>query len=469
MIRRCVIAGGGISGLAVAHELVKRGIEPLVLEAAPRVGGKIQSERRDGFLLEHGPAGFLDREPALGALVHELGLDARLVRAAPAARRRCVLSGGHLVPVPLSPPAFLASDLLPARAKLRLLGDVLLPRGPIAEGGDESVASFARRRLGKVAAERLFYPLVSGLYAGDPEAISLASAFPAIAELELGHRSLLWGAFRSWAAHGGPRRLVSFRRGMVELTDALADRLGDRVRRQVTVDRIEGCGGQWRIAVTDHGRRDQILASAVVLAMPAWGAADVVRGVAPLAANAIAAIPYAPVVLVHAGYPAAAVTWPLDAYGFLVPPGEPSRLLGAVFASSVYADRAPADAILVSARLGGARDPALAAAPDAEIARIADEELRGILHLEGAPRLVHVTRHERALPQYTLGHRHRLAALEAAERINTGLFFAGNAYRGPGVPDCVRNAGLVADRVARYVRQQRTHHASESMGGPSVP
>jgi len=454
--RRCLVAGAGISGLALAHALAARGVEPLVVEADAQVGGKIRSERDDGWLWEHGPAGFIDRDPAVRELLAALDLAPRALPASEAARRRCVASGGRLLEVPTSAAQLVTTPLLPFFAKLRALADFVLPRGPIAAGRDESVAAFARRRLGPTAAAQVFYPLVSGLYAGDPDAISLPASFPWVADLERRHRSLIVGAAREVLAarrRGAGARLLSFEDGVQTLPRAIALRLVERVRGGVEVKRVEPAPGGFRVALVDRGREEEALFPAVALAVPAHAAAPVVAGFAPALADTVGAIPYAPVTLVYAGFRRAGFARPPDAYGFLVPPGEPSRLLGAVFASCVFPARAPAGHELVSCRLGGARHPELAAAGDAALAALVRDELGRYLGAREAPVFLRVVRHRRALPQYTLGHARRLDVIDAAERAHPGLFLTGNAYRGLGIPDCIRNAPPLADRVARHLAQ----------------
>jgi oxygen-dependent protoporphyrinogen oxidase len=446
-VARVVVVGAGISGLAVARELRERGQDPLVLESEGRAGGKVRSSRREGFLLEEGPASFVAREPAVTALVRELGLEERVVRASEAAGRRCVALDGALEVVPSGPGALLRTPILPVRAKLRLLADLVLPRGPAARGREESVAGFARRRLGRAAAERVLYPLVSGIYAGDPERASLPSSFPALAALEREHRSLIAGAAWSALVHGSASaRLVTFQDGMQELTDALARSLGERLVLGAALERVESTGKGLRLRVRARAGPEAIECDAVVLALPAHAAAGALVSLDGGVGAALDAIPYAPVTLVNLGWDRVLA---LDAYGFLVAPGEDAGLLGCVFASAAFPNRAPAGATLVSARIGGMRRPELARCTDAELVELVRVDLRRYCGIEAAPNLVQVVRHPRALPQYVLGHAERLSILEQAETRHRGLVFAGNAYAGLGIPDCIRNAATVADRTTR--------------------
>jgi oxygen-dependent protoporphyrinogen oxidase len=451
-MREVVIAGAGISGLALGWQLHQRGVCVRILESEARVGGKIQTFRDREYRCESGPASYADREPALRQLVHEFDLERGALDASPSGGARCVVVGRRLEVVPRSVREILASRLLPRRGKLRVLADLVLPRGPAGRGEEESVAAFARRRLGALAAERLFYPLVSGLYAGDPEQTSVRSAFPSLASLERDHRSLLLGmarAARSGGLSGG--RIATFAEGMEQLPRALAGRLGAAISLGAPVRRLERAGSRFRVHVEERGAASEIGVDAVVLASPAHEAAKVLAALDGSAAEVLAGIPYVPVALVYAGISSSALERPLDAYGFLVPKSEPSEVLGGVFTSSVFPTHAPKGETLVSFRLGGARQPEVATRADDALAAVAGVELRDLLGARGGPSFLKVIRHAHALPQYTLGHNDRLAALDAAERRLPGLFFAGNAYRGLGIPDCVRNAGPLADRIVAFL------------------
>jgi oxygen-dependent protoporphyrinogen oxidase len=456
-----VVAGAGISGLALAFELRRLGLPVVVLESEGRPGGKIESDRRDGYLCERGPASFLDRSGGIAALVGALGIEDRMLVAGDAAERRLVAAGGRLHDTPATALALAGSALLPWPAKLRVTLDLVLPRGPAARGQDESVAAFARRRLGVLAGERLLQPLVSGLYAGDAEQVSLPSAFPLIAAMERDQRSLLLAMRKEFAAAGRKTapRLASFRDGLDELTSALGAKLGADLHLHARVRRLEQGAGQgaergangFQVAVDEDGQTRTLVARAVVLALPAHVATTLLAPFDAQASGILARIPYVPVTLVHLGYAASALARPVDAYGFFVPPSEPLRALGGIFPSQFFAGRAPAGFHLFSVRMGGARDPGALALPDSELVALADAELRRLLGLTAAPAFVHIVRHERALPQYTLGHMGRVAALEDCERRHPGLFFHGNAYHNAGVPELVGRSQQLAKRVAGFL------------------
>lgn len=457
MRRVVVVVGGGISGLAVAHALRREGGRAIVVEKEARAGGKIRTDRDGDFLCEWGPQSYRERDPAIVKLVSEVGLDADVVLARPAMRRRWVLADGRLAVVPGSLREILRTTLLSMAGKLRMLGDLVLPRGPSGLGREESVADFARRRLGKAAAERIFYPLVSGMYAADPEAISLRSAFPFLATWETRYRSLMIGAMRavSGTRSSEGRGLVSFASGMEMLPRALAAELGPDLRLGTEVRSVARAGVGFRLGVVDHAGASEIMADAVVMASPAPETAAAIAPLAPAPADALRAIPYVPVTLVYAAYDSSALAQTLDGYGFLTAPNEDTHLLGAVFSSSVFEGRAARGMSLVSARLGGARSPELAGRPDGELETLVEAELGRVLGARRRPEFMKVLRHERALPQYTKGHEERVRAVEQAEQAIPGLYFVGAALRGAGVPDCVRNAEAVAARVSAFANTTR--------------
>ncbi|MBI4509878.1 MAG: protoporphyrinogen oxidase [Deltaproteobacteria bacterium] len=447
----CIVVGGGITGLAVAHLLRSRGIEPLLLEESERAGGKIRSDADSGFLCESGPTGFADREGVLTGILTNLGLMRRAVLAAPTYKKRSVTLGGRVVPVPTDPVRLAYSRLLPMKAKLRVLADLVLPRGPVVAGGDESVAAFARRRIGQVAANRIFFPLISGIYAGDPDAISLSAALPFFADLERNHRSLLLGLARTVSRESARPRLHSFPSGMEEIARSLASDLGARVRFRSRALGISRSGSEFRVRVQFPDGTEELSARSLVLSLPAHAAVPVVDGFLPGVARHLAAIPYVPVTLVYLGYDNRAFAAPVDSYGFLVGFGENSDLLGGVFNSTFFPGRAPSGMTLISARMGGARRPELAHLPDGAIVERAHAEMAHLLGIRDRPVLVKIIRHARALPQYTLGHKERVAAIEAAELSSPGVVFAGSAFRGAGVVDCVRDALRAAGKVAMHL------------------
>ena len=467
-VPRVVVLGGGVSGLAVAYELVERAREEsLALDVALYdengwPGGKIRSVRQEGYTLEWGPNGFLDSKPATLELVERLGLSPRLLRSDDAARRRFVLSRGALRALPESPPAFLRSKLLSWPGKMRVFCEPFARPRP--QGIDETVGAFARRRLGKQAAARLIDPMVSGVFAGDPDNLSLAAAFPRIAELEAQYGGLFRAMRRIAKARRAARkrgeeapavgpapggRLTSFVDGLDELPRSLAEALGERAhlgRRALAIERTGE--GERRYRVTVEGGAP-VGADVVVLALPAYAAASLLGALVPDVAGPLTEIPYARLAVVALGFEKEGLPHPLDGFGFLAPHEEGRRILGALWTSSIFpGKRAPEGRALVRCMVGGARAGERLDLDDAALTTLVREELSATMGLSPEPAFAAVFRHEHAIPGYPPGHRERLARVEQAllERA-PGLLLAGNAYRGIGINDCVAAAPQVAKRA----------------------
>jgi oxygen-dependent protoporphyrinogen oxidase len=434
---RVTIVGGGISGLAAAHGFVAHGHDVVLLDAAAMSGGLIASERRDGFLCEHGPQAVLDGPEETRALIEAAGLSARVLRASPAARRRFVYVGGALRPFPASPPALFKTNLLSLGGKLRLFAEPFVAPGT----ADESVLTFITRRFGREAAERAAAPALIGVFAGDAAALSIRSALPRVAAMEREHGSILRALGRRKRGGGGMGHPVSFPGGLGELPAALARSLGGR-RREARAAEIAPMAGGWRV-VTENGAT--IDSERLVVATPAAATAALLSPHAPEAAAALRAIPHAPVAVVCAGFRAAAdLGVDLDAYGFVVARGEGVGLLGCQYETSVFPDRAPEGGVLLRALLGGTFDPALVDADDGAIAAQAIGDLRRVTGLRRDPDFVDVWRARPGIPQYDLAHADRVRAVDEAVARLPGLAVIGNALRGVGVNDCIAAAARLA-------------------------
>lgn len=433
-----VVVGAGLSGLAAAHALAGRGIEVIVLESAPQAGGVIRTERQEGFLMELGP-NTVRPTAQLVSLIQELGLSDEVGFADPSAPRY-VDFGGALHALPASPGGLLATRLLSPAGKLRLLYEPFVPRGG-AEG--DSVRDFVARRLGAEAADRLVEPFVGGVFAGDASRLSIGDAFPLLARWEREHGSLLAGMIASARLRKpGPRvpkGLLSFREGMAALPRALAARLGSALRTGCGGISVEPRAGRWIVCHSGA----EIQADRVFLALPAYRASGLVAGFAPEAAQALDAIPHPPLAVLHLAWPESSLPRPLAGFGHLVVPSPTRRILGAIYSSSLFPDRAPAGRALLTVFIGGRRNPDAVASSDEELVELATKDLESEGLVRGAPDPLRVTRWPRAIPQYERGHAVRIAALAEAERRWPGLRFIGNYRGGVSVGDVVRE-GLAA-------------------------
>ena len=464
MPTRCVIVGGGISGLAAAHRLLELGrerrvpLEITVLEAGARFGGAIETRTQDGFLLEGGPDAFIAEKPWALALCRRLGLTDELLETQPAHRRSFIVRHGRLVPVPagwyLIAPARLSTlltmGLVSWPAKVRMACEPFIPARRSTE--DESVGGFIRRRFGREALERIGQPMLGGIYTADPDALSLAATMPRFQEMERRHgsvmKALAAGASSSTAAAqaSGPRYslFVTLRGGLGTLIDALIRAMPSvRLRTSAPVAHIES-GATWTI-VLENGER--LTADALCLALPADHAARLLAACAPDVARALAAIPYESVATVNLAFRRRDVPVPLEGFGVVIPAVERRRLVGCTFASVKFAGRAPEASVLLRAFLGGALHRDVMALDDAAMERVVREEIAALFGLHAAPSLVWVSRHPHAMPQYQVGHLARVAAIEQAAARHPGLQLAGNGLRGIGIPDCIHQAELAAERM----------------------
>jgi oxygen-dependent protoporphyrinogen oxidase len=448
---QAIVIGGGISGLACAYRLRRSGAQVLLLEESDRAGGVIESARQDGFLFELGPQSFLST-PALLELIDSLGLTPELLRADPRAPRY-VLCGRRLQPVPMAPPSLLTTSLLGLGTKFRLLSEPFRRTAP--PEADESMADFVRRKFGAELLERLVAPFVSGVYAGDPEKLSLRSAFPSVHQWEKEFGSVLRGAMKSRPPKGTPRAgLCSFREGGATLVRRLGQSLGEDLRCGARVEVIRprkaDGGQQFEIELTRGGRRETLTADALVLAMPTQVAAKLLSNVLQAAASSLAKIEYAPVAVVAAGYRRDQVGIQPNGFGYLVPRSEKRRVLGTVWNSWLFPVRAPEGMVAITSFAGGATDPELCALGEDKIAEIVLGEVSEIMKISGPPVTRLVKRYPRALPQYNLGHGERIAAVRACIAAVPGLFLTGNYLEGPAIGACVEHANRTADAVAAF-------------------
>jgi protoporphyrinogen/coproporphyrinogen III oxidase len=459
-VSRVVVAGGGIAGLSIAHAIRERdaSVNVLVLERQPRVGGNIRTDVVEGYTCEWGPDGFLDNAPATLRLAESVGLVSRLLPSNDAARRRFIFRNECLHEVPVSPLAFLRSRLLSSRGKARLMWEPFARR---RQEEDESIHGFAARRIGEEAASVLVDSMVSGIFAGDARALSLRACFPKMWQLETDHGSLVRALIatrrsrRKGDAVGAPAgRLTSFRDGMQELPDGLACRLGDGVRTGAPVLQLRkglerdasGAARGYSIDTTS-GSLD---ADAVVLTGPAAESARLIREFDPALASLVGGIETAPIVVVCLGYDEQALAadrGPLDGFGFLVPRSEGTRILGALWETSIYTGRAPAGKALLRIMIGGASDPGAGALADEELLAITRSDLLRTMGLSLAPEFTRIIRHRQGIPQYTRGHVARLQHIGSLLKAHPGLFLAGNSYRGVSINSCIAEAGAIADEV----------------------
>jgi len=536
-----VVIGAGVSGLAATHRLVElqdgagsmtrptgfqngsdgSRAEIVVLEASDAAGGSIRTGRRDGFLLEAGPDAFITQKPWALALCRRLGLTGRLIQTNEHCRRTFVVRRGRLHAMPegfmmLAPTRlwpFAFSRLFSLRGKLRMGLDLLLPRGPLTRGvkgeqldGDESLASFVRRRLGQEALDWAAQPLVSGIYTADPEQLSLKATMPRFLEMEQNHRSLIRGMRRAGKAEaqlargrstpsgqggqGGARysMFVSFADGMDAFVEAIVRRLPPgalRLRQAVTgLTRVRrgreeralqpgpdadcapprivpsgaaqaearGSGWRWRVELEGEGAID---ADGVILAAPAHALARITARLDSELSAMLARIDYAASATLNLAYRREQIAHPLDGFGLVVPHRERRTIIAATFSHVKFAGRAPDGMALLRAFIGGALNPDVYSLDDDDLRRRVQAEVADLLGIRGDPLFTDLNRWPASMPQYAVGHLDRVAAInERLREAASGLPIAaaGNAFGGVGIPDCIHSGEQAAEAVLAALR-----------------
>jgi oxygen-dependent protoporphyrinogen oxidase len=451
---KLVVVGGGIAGLAAARRLealIPDG-EIVLVERTGRLGGKLLTARVDGFVVEGGADSFLSRKERGVGLCEELGLGEELVGRRPENARSYVRRGAELHPLPEGLTGMIPTDLdaladsplLSPEGRARLATEVDLPPAP--PGGDESIASFVSRRLGREAYEALVAPLMTGIYGGDGEQLSLRATFPNLRALELQHGSLMRGLLAQSPQATGYPSFVSLRSGLGALVTVLAERLART--RLLTGQAAVGLRPRSAGFEVELDAGETLGADGVVVAVPAFSASELLEPIDSDLAEAHAEIPYSSSAVVSLAYREVDVAHPLDGYGYVVPRAEDSDVLACTWTSSKWENRAPSGFVLLRVYVGrfGGRD--VVGEPDDDLVALAREEVR-LLGIGAEPALLRIHRWSRGMPQYTLGHPERLESIDAALAQHPGLALAGASYRGVGIPDCIHSGEDAARSVAR--------------------
>jgi oxygen-dependent protoporphyrinogen oxidase len=466
-LTRVVVVGGGVTGLTAAHRLLAAAgdrVQVTLLESQPRLGGNVKTVREGGLVLDGGPDAFIIQKRAASDLCRELGLGERLIETREENRRVYVGQGKdlHLLPegvvltVPTRILPLARTHLFSWPGKLRMGLDLLRP--PRKNGGDESIASFVRRRLGSEALERLAEPLMGGIYAGDCEKLSIQATFPQLPELEAKYGSLVRGivATRPQPVPGAPppSAFYALKGGMGEMIDALESSVRDRggeIRTGFAVKTVGAAttpGARLRVIAEDRdGAALTLDADHVILTSPAHAAAGMVEEVSPAASRELRGIPYISTATMLLAFRRADVPHPMDAVGIVLPRSTGRRILAVTFVTSKWEGRAPDDTAVIRVFFGGFRREADASLTEPELTRLAREELRTLLGIAAEPTTVHLFRHDKSSAQPLVGHRERLARIRRAVADVPGLHAGGAAYDGVGLPDCVRQASEIATRV----------------------
>jgi oxygen-dependent protoporphyrinogen oxidase len=476
-MQRFAIIGGGITGLAAAYRLRELAaaheipIEVALFEGSTRVGGALDTVRREGFVIETGADSFLSEKPAAAKLAERLGLASELIGTQEQFRRTFVVRDGRLVEIPegfslLAPTWFgplLKSPLFSTTAKLRMMIEPIIPRRQ--ETGDESLGAFVRRRLGREVLARVAQPLAGGIYTADPDLLSVGATMPRFVEMERRYGSVIRGLRAAARARNAEARgtsgarwslFLGFKGGIGAIVDALSARLKGLVRYGAEVVAItraphsdatpatDPSARSWRLAFRDGAIFD---ADAIVCAAPAFAIGPMLRSIDPQLAATLSGLTYASAATVNLAYRVSDFPKPPSAFGFVVPVAEHRRIIAGSFSSLKFAGRAPAGMILVRVFLGGALQAAMLNLNDAEMIAAAREELSSLLGVIAEPAHTCVRRWPNSMPQYAVGHLARVAEIERAAARIGGFALAGAYLRGVGIPDCIASGERAAETI----------------------
>jgi protoporphyrinogen/coproporphyrinogen III oxidase len=454
-----VILGAGVSGLSTAYWLEKAGYQITVLESGSTPGGTMVSVKEDGFLIDYGPNSGLETTPLISMMVRGLGLDDRFIYADATGDRRYILRDGRLHALPMKPGAFLASGLFSTGAKLRVMMEPFIGRSE--DGYYQSISQFVTRRLGREFLDYVINPFVSGVYAGDPDKLSVKSAFPKLYRLEEVYGGLFKGMIKGAKERKNREeqskqnaKMFSFRDGMQSLPKAISDKLGRSVKYNCDVDKVLKAESGYDIVFNYGGRSETMSADIVISALPAYNAAHVFRDMDEELCGHLNNIFYPPVKVLYLVYQKEEVGQTLDGFGFLIPAVERKTFLGAIWSSVIFPSVAKEGFAAFTLFVGGARSPEMF---DRENETVVDRvlaEFKRIMKIKGDPKMIREKLWPRAIPQYNLGHIEHERYFENFETRNPGIFLSGNYRGGVSVGDCVKNSELTFGRVCDYIGQQ---------------
>jgi oxygen-dependent protoporphyrinogen oxidase len=456
MRKKIVVLGAGISGLATAYWLYKDGFDVIVLEKNPEAGGAMISRKENGYLIDYGPNSGLETTPLIRQLVDEVGLSNEMIYANEEGNKRYILRNNCLHPLPMNPSAFIKTKLFSAKAKLRLFAEPFI--GKSEEGYYQSISRFVKRRLGQEFLDYAINPFVAGVFAGNPDELSVKSAFPKLYRLEEVYGGLIKGMIkgakeRKQRAEQSKQsaKMFSFKSGMQTFPLAIAKKLNTNIHYGCRAKSIERTGVTWKVLYEQNGNQIEITADIILSTIPAHIASALFEKIDGTLSNHLSSIYYPPVMVLFLGYKKESIEQPLDGFGFLIPQIEKKSYLGAIWSSVIFPNRAEDSNVCFTIFVGGARSPELfELSKDALIKKVLDE-FHSIMKISKAPVFITNKIWEKAIPQYNIGYIEHENYFEQFENANPGLFLSGNYRSGISVGDCVKNSYVVYNNVKRLI------------------
>ena len=469
---KITILGAGISGLATAFWLNKDGFDLTVLESRNEPGGSMITRREDGFLIDYGPNSGLETTPLIGRIVEEIGLKEEIIYAEKKANKRYILKNDKIHVLPTSPGAFLKTKLFSTKAKLRLLAEPFVVKSK--EGYYQSISEFVKRRLGQEFLDYAINPFVAGVFAGDPDHLSVKSAFPKLYRLE----ELYGGLFKGLVLGAKERkkraeqskqsaRMFSFKNGMQSFPKSIAAKLGDKIKYNCNVEKVERSESKFKVLYNQDSKSEEIVADIVVSTVPAYQAASIFDDKENKLFDHLNKIYYPPVKMLYLGFRKESVGQELDGFGFLIPEKENKAFLGAIWSSAIFPFRAKDDLAAFTLFIGGARSPEFLDNENEKLVNSVIEEFKKIMNIDNDPIFIKEMLWPKAIPQYSLGYIEHEKYFQKFEMSNPGIFLSGNYRGGISVGDCIKNSELTYKRICKHINQ-RGMYQSFSGDHPSI-
>jgi oxygen-dependent protoporphyrinogen oxidase len=451
-MKKIVVLGAGISGLAAAYFLNKEGYDVTVLEKRAEAGGSMESVFENGYMFDRGPNSGLDTTPLISQLVEELGLQKEIVFASKIGNKRYILRNNQLHPLPMNPPAFLKTKLFSGRAKFRLFLEPFIGRSN--DGYYQSISDFVTRRLGKEFLDYAINPFVAGVYAGNPEELSVKSAFPKLYALEEKYGGLIIGTIKSIKERKNraekskqSAKMFSFINGMQTFPKAIAESLGGRVIKSAEVISVAKENTGYKVKYNINGSSEEINCDILLSTVPAYAAKDLFCPMDETLVKHFEKIYYPPVLALFLAYKKAIIGQPLDGFGFLIPSKEKKSFLGAIWSSVLFPNRTGDDEAGFTLFIGGARNPEIGNIEKEILFKKVRSEFESLMNISGEPAYISYRYWPKSIPQYNIGYIEHEKYFDEFEKKNPGIILGGNYRGGISVGDCIKNSEILVNKI----------------------